>query len=104
MSSKRDLVTFIFFLIKLFLILSFLEIRAEHPQKSISVELSFAVVFAFKHHVSIVIIYIYICCAVTIIQCHNVHFMSHSYAHTDFFSLCGLHNAYILFLMFVEYA
>jgi hypothetical protein len=32
--------------------LSFLEIRAEHRQKSISVELSFAVVLAFKHHVS----------------------------------------------------
>jgi hypothetical protein len=32
--------------------LSFLEIRAERRQKSISVELSFAVVSAFKHHVS----------------------------------------------------
>jgi hypothetical protein len=32
--------------------LSFLEIRAERRQKSISVELSFAVVFAFKHQVS----------------------------------------------------
>jgi hypothetical protein len=32
--------------------LSFLEIRAERRQKSISVELSFAVVFAFKHHIS----------------------------------------------------
>jgi hypothetical protein len=52
MSSKRDLVTFIFFLITLFTILYFLEIRAERRQKSISVELSFAVVFAFKHHVS----------------------------------------------------
>jgi hypothetical protein len=29
--------------------LSFLEIRAERRQKSISVELSFAVVLAFKH-------------------------------------------------------
>ena len=36
----------------LFLILSFLEIRAERRQKSISVEFSFATVFAFKHHVS----------------------------------------------------
>jgi len=52
MSSKRDFVTFISFLITLFLILSFLEIRAERRQKSISVELSFAVVFAFRHHVS----------------------------------------------------
>jgi len=34
--------------------LSFLEIRAERRQKSISVELSFAVVFAFRHHVSAV--------------------------------------------------
>jgi len=32
--------------------LSFLEIRAERRQKSISVKLSFAVVFAFRHHVS----------------------------------------------------
>jgi hypothetical protein len=32
--------------------LSFLEIRGERRQKSISVELSFAVVLAFKHHVS----------------------------------------------------
>ena len=52
MYPKRDLVTFIFLLITLFLILSFLEIRAERRQKSISVELSFAVVFAFRHHVS----------------------------------------------------
>jgi len=52
MSSKRDLVTFIFFLITLFLILSLLEIRAERRQKSIFVELSFAVVFAFRHLVS----------------------------------------------------
>ena len=52
MSSKRDLVTFIFLLITLFLILSFLEIRAERRQKPISVELSFVVVFAFRHHVS----------------------------------------------------
>ena len=51
-SSKRDLVTFIFCLIILFLILSFLEIRAERRQKFISVEFSFATVFAFKHHVS----------------------------------------------------
>jgi len=36
----------------LFLILSFLEIRAERRQKSISVELSLAVVFALRHHVS----------------------------------------------------
>ena len=41
--------TFIFCLIILFLILSFLEIRAERRQKSISVEFSFATVFAFKH-------------------------------------------------------
>ena len=39
-------------LIILFLILSFLEIRAERRQKSISVEFSFATVFAYKHHVS----------------------------------------------------
>jgi hypothetical protein len=39
-------------LIILFLILSFLEIRAERRQKSISVEFSFATVFAFKRHVS----------------------------------------------------
>ena len=39
-------------LIIVFLILSFLEIRAERRQKSISVEFSFATVFAFKHHVS----------------------------------------------------
>src|SRR5215510_6438384 len=51
-SSKRDPVTFIFCLIMVFLILSFLEIRAERRQKSISVELSFATVFSFKHHVS----------------------------------------------------
>jgi hypothetical protein len=35
-----------------FLILSFLEILAERRQNSISVEFNFAVVFAFKHHVS----------------------------------------------------
>jgi len=52
MSSKRDLVMFIFFLITLFLIVSFLEIRAERRQKSISLELSFSVHFAFRHHVS----------------------------------------------------
>jgi len=34
-----------------FLILSFLEIRAERRQKSISVEFSFGTVFAFKHPV-----------------------------------------------------
>ena len=51
-SSKRDLVTFIFCLIIVFLILSFLEVRAERRQKSISVKFSFATVFAFKHHVS----------------------------------------------------
>ena len=51
-SPKRDLVIFIFCLIIFFLILSFLEIRAERRQKSISVEFSFATVFAFKHHVS----------------------------------------------------
>jgi hypothetical protein len=39
----------------LFLILSFLEIRAERRQKSISVEMSFVMVFAFKHHVYICI-------------------------------------------------
>jgi hypothetical protein len=39
---------FIFVLITLFLNLSFLEIRAERRQKSISVELSFAVVLAFN--------------------------------------------------------
>ena len=52
MSSKTDLVTFIFCLIILFLILSFLEIRAERRQKSISVELSFAMVFTVKRPVS----------------------------------------------------
>ena len=51
-SSKRDLVTFIFCLIILFLILSFLEILAERRQKSICVEFNFVVVFAFNHHVS----------------------------------------------------
>ena len=40
-SSKRDLVTLIFCLIIVFLILSFLEIRAGRRQKSISVEFSF---------------------------------------------------------------
>jgi len=35
-----------------FLILSFLEIRADRRQKSISVEFSFDTVFAFKHPVS----------------------------------------------------
>ena len=50
--SKRDLIAFIFCLIIVFLILSFLEIRAERRQKSISVEFSFATVFAFKRHVS----------------------------------------------------
>jgi hypothetical protein len=35
-----------------FLILSFLEILGECHQKSISVEFSFATVFAVKHHVS----------------------------------------------------
>jgi hypothetical protein len=39
-SSKMDLVTFIFCLIIVFLILSFLEIRAECRQKSISVDRS----------------------------------------------------------------
>ena len=51
-SSKRDLVTFIFCLIIVFLILSFLEILAERRQKTISVEFNFVVVFAFKRHVS----------------------------------------------------
>jgi hypothetical protein len=51
-SSKRDLSTFFFCLITVFLILSFLEIRDERRQKSISVEFSFATVFVFKHHVS----------------------------------------------------
>jgi len=36
----------------MFLILSFQEIRADRRQKSISVEFSFDIVFAFKHHVS----------------------------------------------------
>ena len=52
MSSNRDLVKFIFCFIILFLIFSFLEILAERHQKSISVEFNFAIVFAFKHHVS----------------------------------------------------
>jgi hypothetical protein len=51
-SSKRDPVTFIFCLIIVFLILSFLEILAEHRQQSISVEFNVAIVFALKHHVS----------------------------------------------------
>ena len=51
-SSKRDIVTFIFCLIIVFLILPFLEILAERRQKSISVEFNFSVVFAFKHPVS----------------------------------------------------
>jgi len=38
---KKDLITLIFCLIISFLILSFLEIRAEHRQKSISVEFKF---------------------------------------------------------------
>ena len=46
-SSKRHVVTFIFCLITLFLILSFLEIRAERRHNSISVEFSFATVFFF---------------------------------------------------------
>ena len=36
----------------LFLNLSFLQIRAERRQKSIAVEISFAMDFAFKRHVS----------------------------------------------------
>ena len=43
--------------------MSFLEIRAERRQKSISVEFSFATVFAFKHHVSafpVILFYKYI--------------------------------------------
>jgi hypothetical protein len=36
----------------MFLIFSFLEIRAERRQKSISVEFSFATIFVFKQHVS----------------------------------------------------
>ena len=36
----------------MFLILSFLEIRADRRQKSISVEFSFDTVFAFKYPVS----------------------------------------------------
>jgi len=51
-SAKRDLMTFIFCSIILFLILSFLEIRAERRQKSIFVEFSFVTGFSFKHHVS----------------------------------------------------
>ena len=51
-SSKRDLVTFIFSFITVFIILSFLESRAERRQKSISVEFSLATIFAFKHYVS----------------------------------------------------
>ena len=33
--------------------MSFLEILAERRQKSIYVEFNFAVIFAFKHHVSV---------------------------------------------------
>ena len=51
-STKTDLTTLIFCLIIVFLILSFLKIRAERRQKSISVEFSCATVFTFKHHVS----------------------------------------------------
>ena len=51
-SAVMNLVTFIFCLIIVFVILSFLEIRADRRQKSISVEFSFATVFAFKHPVS----------------------------------------------------
>jgi len=40
-SSKKDLVTFIFGLLIVFLILSFLEILAERRQKSVSVEFNF---------------------------------------------------------------
>jgi len=53
-SSKRDLVALIFCLIIVFLILFFLEIRADRRQKFISVEFSFDTVFAFKHKVSAV--------------------------------------------------
>ena len=41
-------------LIIVFLTLSFLEIRVERRQKPLSVKLSFATVFAFKHQVSAV--------------------------------------------------
>ena len=50
-SSTRYLVTFIFCLMVVFLILSFLEILAERRQKSISVEFNFATVCTFKYHV-----------------------------------------------------
>jgi len=50
--KNLKLTTFTFCLTIVFLILSFPEIRAERRQKSISVEFSFATVFASKHHVS----------------------------------------------------
>ena len=43
---------FIFCLIIVFLILPFLEIRADCHRKSVSVEFNFDTVFALKHHVS----------------------------------------------------
>jgi hypothetical protein len=42
----------------LFLILSFLEIRAERRQKSAPMEFSFAKVFAFKHCVSAAYVFV----------------------------------------------
>ena len=42
----------------MFLILSFLEIRAERRQKSISVEFNFAAFFAFKRHVPAAYIFV----------------------------------------------
>jgi len=52
---KRDLTTFIFCLIIVFLILSFLEIRAERRKKLINVEFSFATflilnIYIVKHY------------------------------------------------------
>ena len=52
MSFTTDPVTLNFLFNNIISNLSFLEIHAERRQKSISVELSFAMVFAFKHPVS----------------------------------------------------
>jgi hypothetical protein len=51
--------------------LSFLEIRAERHQKSISVEFSFATVLAFKHHVSAS--YVIVLLTSVKLPLHNIH-------------------------------
>jgi len=66
-----DLVTFTFCLIIVFLILSFLESRAERRKKSISVEYSFATIFYFKHNVSAVYAIILLTTATLVPCCKN---------------------------------